>query len=153
MRRRKLEQDGVLIHSAWSNLPEILSPPLFCCYTSTLQWVNEEQSLVTGTNQSQLWKQTFSWPLISLPHLLLLCLSSTSSIPLLSSSPISLPAIDSAFYVVPLLSVVTFMPHIHLSFTLFLREHWWRIYAADSKSKGGLEDHMAHWEQKRNRGK
>lgn len=34
--------------------------------------------MVTVTNQSQLWKQTFSWMLISLPHLLLLCLSSIS---------------------------------------------------------------------------
>lgn len=74
VRKMDLKRDGALIHFA--NLPVKSQPALSPC--SSLRFTNEEQSVVTVTNQSQLWKQTFSWMLISLPHLLLLCLSSTS---------------------------------------------------------------------------
>lgn len=74
VRKMDLRRDGALIHFA--NLPVKSQPALSPC--SSLRSANEEQSAVTVTNQSQLSKQTFSWMLISLPHLLLLCLSSTS---------------------------------------------------------------------------
>lgn len=74
VRKMDLRRDGALIHFA--NLPVKSQPALSPC--SSLRSANEEQSAVTVTNQSQLSKQTFSWMLISLPRLLLLCLSSTS---------------------------------------------------------------------------
>lgn len=74
--RMELALDRFLTHSAERVSLYLTASPPRC---------NEEQSVVTVTNQSQLCKQTFSWPLISLPHLLLLCLSSTSSVPFFSS--------------------------------------------------------------------
>lgn len=124
--RMNLERDRSLIQSAKSNLPERVRS-LSLCYTSTLWWVNEEQSVVIVPNQSQLWKQTFSWLLISLPHLLLLRLSSTSSVHLLFSCPLSSPVSDSTSCFLPLLPGFSFMSHTHMSATLLFREHWWRI--------------------------
>lgn len=118
-----LEQDKASESVCTDGAPEksllslsLATPP--CCS-------NEEQSLVTVTNQSQLWKQTSSWPLISLPHLLLLCLSSTSSVPLLS--PYLLLARPPVF---PLLwESFSFVSPIHLSCTPHFREHWWCAYS------------------------
>lgn len=108
------------------------------CFTSTLCWVNEEQSMVTVTNQSQLWKQAFSWLLIFLLHLSLLCLSSTSSVPLLSSlftcrwlcflfSPFSVSVFLN-------MSCIRHPPPV----TLVL------CYVAFSEPTGGLWEHMAY---------
>lgn len=70
-------------------LHETLELTLGC--SSTSRWVNEEQSTVRVSNQSQLWKQALSWRIIILPHLSLL-----SSSYFIWSSSLALPAVDSA---------------------------------------------------------
>lgn len=111
------------------SLSHTLSLPLSL---NTAVWVNQEQSSVTVTNQSQLWKQTSLRPLISLVHLSLLCLSSTSSVPLLC--PYTCRWLRFLFFPLLLLCllVFAFTFRVHLSSPLLPRGYQWR--KAEKKS-------------------
>lgn len=89
--------------------------------------------MVTVTNQSQLRKQTFSWTLISLLHLLLLCLSSTSLF-LFSSSLLTCRHSGSMF------SPSSASLFLHLLICHPLNENWCHTYSDDGRWPRGHEN-------------